>query len=157
MFGQIIEGIIVRDKHATSFIILVFFLLTFIVSRTIKYFMDASIIPDFYLFIHQTHIHHLNYGIFLLSIGGYLSLVLRDKKYLNILAIVYGVGLGLTFDEFSLWLFLEDNYYARISYESIVVISAILINVIYFSNLWQKIFTALFKNLMIKELKDYGS
>ena len=30
-------------------------------------------IPDLYLHVKRTHVHHLNYGIFLLSaIGGYL-------------------------------------------------------------------------------------
>ncbi len=54
------------------------------------------------------------------------------------LAIMYGFGLGLTFDEFSLWLRLDDDYYARVSYEAIIVIIVILLNIVYFGDIWKK-------------------
>ncbi len=145
MWKQLYQDIIITHHRAKSFTILVSFLITFVISRSVVWLIDAGKFPDLYLFIGQTHVHHLNFGIFLLAITGYLSIALKNIKYPNLLAIFFGIGLGLTFDEFALWLFLQNNYYARISYEAIVTISLILINVVYFSDLWEKIFRFILK------------
>jgi tetrahydromethanopterin S-methyltransferase subunit E len=50
------------------------------------------------------HIHHYVYGIFILSIAGYLALVLRNDGARPWIALLYGLGIGLTFDEFGMWL-----------------------------------------------------
>ena len=47
--------------------ILTAFLLTFITARIIVFLIMARTIPDLYLYIGGTHVHHLNYGIFLLA------------------------------------------------------------------------------------------
>ena len=52
---------------------LVAFLLTFMFARTLVFLIMSRAIPDLYLHVKGTHMHHLNYGIILLSaIGGYL-------------------------------------------------------------------------------------
>ncbi len=146
MFRKIYENVIARHERATTFIVLISFLVTFVVARLVVYLIEAEILPDLYLYIGQTHIHHLNYGIFLLSISGYLALVLPHRaKTWHFLAFIFGVGLGLTFDEFALWLFLQNDYYARISYEAIVTIGLLLLNIVYFSNLWLRIFKFIFR------------
>lgn len=151
MIKKVYEKIIATHERATTFIVLISFLSTFIIARLIVYLIDAQVLPDLYLFIGQTHIHHLNYGIFLLSLSGYLALVLPHRaRTWHFLAFLFGIGLGLTFDEFALWLFLQNDYYARASYEAIVVIALILLNIVYFSNLWARIFRFIF----IRHLKD---
>ena len=50
------------------------------------------------------HIHHYVYGIFILVIAGYLALVLRGDGARRWIALLYGLGVGLTFDEFGMWL-----------------------------------------------------
>jgi len=58
-------------------------------------------------------VHHLNYGIFLLSgVGAYLLLGHAGSRGLQTSAIIYGVGLALTFDEFGLWLHLGGRWCA---------------------------------------------
>ena len=47
--------------------VLMMFLLTFVVSRVVVFLIMSSRIPDIYLHLGGTHVHHLNYGIFLLS------------------------------------------------------------------------------------------
>jgi hypothetical protein len=50
------------------------------------------------------HIHHYVYGIFILVIAGYLALALRGDGARSWIALLYGLGVGLTFDEFGMWL-----------------------------------------------------
>lgn len=139
---KLYERVIAQHEDAVSFIILVFFLGTFVISRVLIHLFDAGVMPDFYLMLGQTHVHHLNYGIFLISIAGYLAIARKaSDRYLNYLAAVFGIGLGLTFDEFSLWFHLTDSYYSTLSYEAVVVIAVLLINIIYFPDLWKKIFS----------------
>jgi hypothetical protein len=71
------------------------------------------------------HIHHLVWGICLVLIAGFLSFALQPgSPWLEILAAMFGVGTGLTLDEFALWLHLEDVYWSdegRQSVDAVVV------------------------------------
>jgi hypothetical protein len=49
------------------------------------------------------HIHHYVYGIFLLTIAGYLALIFKGPRSTIWIALLYGLGVGLTFDEFGMW------------------------------------------------------
>ncbi len=146
MFKRFYNEVFLQHQDAPTFIVLVVFVITFIIARLMVYLIDAKVLPDLYVSIGQTHVHHLNFGIYFLSIAGYLSLVFNKPETKNKLAILYGIGLALTFDEFALWLHLQDDYYARISYEAIVVIAALLINIVYFHKMWSRIFRFLNKN-----------
>jgi hypothetical protein len=82
-------------------------------------------IPDLYLHIRGTHVHHLNYGIFLLSaIGGYLVFRHPTGRKLNITAVLYGIGMGLTFDEFGMWINLGGGYWQRASWDAVTILTA---------------------------------
>src|SRR5947199_8181944 len=50
------------------------------------------------------HIHHYVYGIFILTAAGYLALVFKSHRATLCIALLYGLGVGLTFDEFGMWL-----------------------------------------------------
>jgi len=50
------------------------------------------------------HIHHYVYGIFILTVAGYLALVFKSDRATLWIALLYGLGVGLTFDEFGMWL-----------------------------------------------------
>lgn len=115
-----------KIKNNIPLLILISFLLTFLASRLIVYLMIADRLPDLYLFIKGTHIHHLNYGIIILAFVGAYCLLKKNYNKPN-MAVVYGIGLGLTFDEFGMWLRLQDNYWIRQSYDAIIAISAALL------------------------------
>ena len=85
-------------------------------------------IPDLYLHLGGTHVHHLNYGIFLLSIVGAVLLFAPPApgRRLDVVAILYGVGLALTFDEFGMWLHLGGSYWQRASFDAITVLGGAL-------------------------------
>lgn len=106
-------------------IVLIVFLGTFIVSRVLVFLIMARTIPDLYLYIGGTHVHHLNRGIFLLAgVGAWLLLKPpRDRRWA---AALYGFGLALTFDEFGMWLHLGGGYWQRASWDAIVVGAALM-------------------------------
>lgn len=142
MLGTIYNTIIRKHRDATSFIILFFFTLTFIASRTFIYLNTADIIPDSWMLnrsFRGVHVHHLAFGIIILTISGYLSLIFKSQRLKHYLSAIYGIGLGLAYDEFGMWLRLQDNYWVRQSYDAIALIAVFLINIVYFSNLWQRI------------------
>jgi hypothetical protein len=71
------------------------------------------------------HLHHLVWGIVLLLMSGFLNFALMPgSPWFEILAGLFGVGAGLTLDEFALWVRLEDVYWAkegRASIDAVVV------------------------------------
>src|SRR4051794_39607613 len=60
------------------------------------------------------HLHHLVFGIVLMLIGGTLGFALDESQspWIEIAAVAFGIGAGLTFDEFALWVHLEDVYWS---------------------------------------------
>jgi hypothetical protein len=61
-----------------------------------------------------THVHHLVWGIFAMMIFGYIGVVHSPASpWREILAVLFGIGVGLTLDEFALWLELKDVYWEK--------------------------------------------
>jgi hypothetical protein len=103
------------------------FLLTFILARTVVFLIMARRIPNMYLFLSSTHVHHLNYGIFLLAaVGAYLLFRAPAGDAARRAAFAYGIAMGLTFDEFGMWLHLGGSYWQRASIDATVVVAAVL-------------------------------
>jgi hypothetical protein len=108
------------------------FLLTFILARTVVFLIMARRIPNLYLFLRDTHVHHLNYGIFLLAaLGAYLLFRAPTGNAARRAAFVYGIAMGLTFDEFGMWLHLGGSYWQRASIDATVVVAAMLAFIAY--------------------------
>ena len=102
------------------------FLFTFMAARITVFLIVSRRIPDLYLHLGGTHIHHLNYGIFLLSgVGAYLLLRQPAGGGLRLASALYGIGLALTFDEFGMWLHLGGSYWQRASFDAVVVVAAV--------------------------------
>jgi hypothetical protein len=61
------------------------------------------------------HVHHLFFGIVLMMVAGGLSFAAgeTDGPWYAIYAVLFGVGIGLTIDEYALWLHLDDVYWSR--------------------------------------------
>jgi hypothetical protein len=102
------------------------FIVTFILSRTFVFLIMADEMPNLYFFMHGTHVHHLNYGIFLLAaVCGYSVFRRPTGRKAEITALLYGVAMGLTFDEFGMWLHLGGSYWQRVSVDAVIVVSAL--------------------------------
>ncbi len=107
-------------------IILATFLPTFMLARVVVFLIMSRTIPDLYLRLKGTHLHHLNFGIFLLSaVGAYLIFRRPEGKKLSVSAGIYGVAMALTFDEFGMWLHLGGGYWQRASWDAVVILSAL--------------------------------
>ena len=105
---------------------LVGFILTFILARIFVFLIMAREIPNFYFFLSGTHVHHLNYGIFLLAAaGGYAVFRHPTGRAAEFNALVYGIGMGLTFDEFGMWLHLGGSYWQRTSVDGVIIVAAL--------------------------------
>src|SRR5208283_3692410 len=102
------------------------FILTFVLSRVFVLLIMSKEMPNLYFFLHGTHVHHLNYGIFLLAaVGGYSIFRRPIGRTAEIMALLYGVAMGLTFDEFGMWLHLGGSYWQRASVDAVIVVTAL--------------------------------
>lgn len=75
------------------------------------------------------HIHHLVFGIVLMIIAGFLGILFEpDTPALELIAVAFGIGVGLTLDEFALWLHLDDVYWSEEGRHSVdaVIVAAVL-------------------------------
>ena len=121
---------IVDTGRETQFLFFVSFLVTFGFIRTSAHMIRAQVSwwPG-NVSVGGTHIHHLVWGILLLLAAGYGGVAIHPgDPWRDILAVLFGIGTGLTLDEFALWLNLKDVYWEKQGRRSIdaVVIAAAL-------------------------------
>jgi hypothetical protein len=103
------------------------FILTFIAARVMVLLIMSKQVPNLYFFMRGTHVHHLNYGIFLLTgVCGYVLFWAPTDRGARISALLYGAALALTFDEFGMWLHLGGSYWQRASVDAVVIVAALL-------------------------------
>ncbi|MCX9009830.1 MAG: hypothetical protein OIN66_01790 [Candidatus Methanoperedens sp.] len=115
-----------------QFIITTSFLITFTASRAIVVISGESK-PSLELWVGNYHVHHFFFGILLLSISGWISLIEAQKKYKKLSALLYGGGLGLFMDEFGL-LLTWGNYWATQSYIFGVIVIFIFLSIILYEH-----------------------
>ena len=66
------------------------------------------------------HVHHLVFGIVTMMVAGTLSFAgFATSPIYEICALFFGIGIGLTIDEFALWVHLDDVYWANEGRQSI--------------------------------------
>jgi hypothetical protein len=125
-------------RHLARFV-LVAFLFTFIASRVLVILIMTRRLPDFFLHLGGTHVHHLNYGIFLLSaVAGVLLFAKLNPAQRSVCAVIYGFSMALTFDEFGMWLHLGGSYWQRASFDAVIVLLG-LFGVLAFLPRWQQL------------------
>jgi len=113
------------------FLVLVAFALSFGFIRTSAHMIRAQVSwwPGNVETKGGTHVHHMVWGILLLLSMGYIGITIEnDSPWAELVSIAFGIGMGLTLDEFALWLNLKDVYWekqGRRSIDAVIVAAAI--------------------------------
>jgi hypothetical protein len=80
------------------------------------------------------HVHHLVFGIVTMMAAGTLGFVSDGRTpYTEICALLFGIGVGLTIDEYALWVHLEDVYWeqeGRSSIDATVIAAALMLLIV---------------------------
>jgi hypothetical protein len=76
------------------------------------------------------HLHHLVWGICLMIAAGFIGFAVEPESlWSKVAAIAFGIGCGLTLDEFALWVRLDDVYWAnegRMSLDAVALVVAFM-------------------------------
>ncbi len=109
--------------RGAAFLVLLAFLVSFLFIRTSARMNRAEVLwwPGSVETSSGLHLHHLVWGISLMLAAGFAAFALSTpvSPWFQVAAIGFGIGAGLTFDEFALWVNLEDVYWAQEGRESL--------------------------------------
>ena len=128
--GHIYDLVVADHGRQHAFVILAAMLLAFLAIRTSARMTRAfTWWPGGVETSGGVHLHHFVWGIFLMLGAGFLGLGLHvGEPWDGIVAAAFGVGAGLTLDEFALWTRMEDVYWSnegRSSLEAIAVVASV--------------------------------
>ncbi|MGZ4325173.1 MAG: hypothetical protein ACXVH1_31035 [Solirubrobacteraceae bacterium] len=118
--------------RSAAFLVLLGFVVSFLFIRTSARMIRAEVSwwPGDVETASGLHIHHLVWGIGLMTVGGFLGFALEPGgPWYQLAGLGFGVGLGLTADEFALWVRLEDVYWSeegRASLDAVILASAFM-------------------------------
>lgn len=110
--------------------LLLSFVVTFAVVRALTFGIRYHLLPVGNVVTSSgLHIHHYVWGGLIVFLVGFLALTLDRPQWHPWLAIAFGIGAALVFDEFALLLNLEDVYWAkegRQSLDAVVIVGVFL-------------------------------
>jgi uncharacterized membrane protein YuzA (DUF378 family) len=145
--GSLYDRAIVDTGRQAEFLFFVAFLVTFGFIRTSAHLIRAQV--NWWpgnVNVGGTHIHHLVWGILLLMISGYVGVaVAPPSPWHEVCAVFFGIGMGLTLDEFALWLDLKDVYWGeegRKSVDAVIVAATVTGIVLVGFTAWVDVATA---------------
>jgi hypothetical protein len=122
---------ILAEEKQGLFLVLAGFILSFAFIRMSTRLMRSPKVPWWpgsVVSESGVHLHHLVFGIVTMMISGAVGFtVLGDGPWAEICAFAFGVGAGLTIDEFALWIYLDDVYWSeqgRVSIDATVIAAA---------------------------------
>lgn len=138
-------GLLENKRQEVPFLIFISFLISFLIARIYVYLLVPGWAGSEILPFEKYIIHHFYYGIALVMIAGWLSLIHKDKNVERGAAILYGLGLGIFFDEIGLLLTEFTDYWSGITYTFVVIISLGMINFIFFKDFWEEVGSEVFQ------------
>jgi hypothetical protein len=105
----------VSTRENAIFNLLASFTTTFLAVRTVTYGLRArkTVGPFRNVRVGRRHIHHYVPGIVIAFTSGAAAILSRSERLEPVLAVPFGVGMGLTLDESALLLELDDVYWTR--------------------------------------------
>lgn len=131
------QQLVEHDRQAL-FLVLVGFLGSFVLIRISTRLMRSPKVPWWPGSIVSdsgVHLHHLVFGIVTMMAAGTVGFAaMGESPWFEVAALAFGIGVGLTIDEFALWVHLDDVYWAEEGRRSIdaTVIAAVLMAILMF-------------------------
>jgi hypothetical protein len=128
---QVSQDFLGGDDRRAGFLVLAGMLGSFLFVRTSARMIRAQVSwwPGNVETKGGLHIHHLVWGIFAMLVFGFLGFAIEPQSpWSELFAVLFGIGAGLTLDEFALWLYLEDVYWAqqgRDSVDAVIIMTAL--------------------------------
>ena len=121
-------------RENAMFNLLTSFVGTFITARVVTHGLRdrARVGPFRSVRVGRRHIHHFVPGIVIAFASGTGAIVTRDEGIEPILAVPFGIGMGLTLDESALLLELDDVYWSRegiLSVQITLAVTALLASI----------------------------
>jgi hypothetical protein len=118
----------VSTRENSMFNLLTSFATTFILARSVTYALRErpTVGPFRNLRVGRRRIHHFVPGIVIAFGAGAAAILTRDERLEPLLAVPFGVGMGLTLDESALLLDLEDVYWSREGLLSVQITLAVI-------------------------------
>ena len=136
MTGWYQEHVADTGRSAALFLV-VGFVVAYAVTRCITHRIrtrqgetgEGAAVKDVY--IGGVHIHHQVWGILLVLLVGLVAFRFQpESPWVEVLALLFGVGAALALDEFALWLYVKDVYWTDEGKKSIdAVMVAIVVGV----------------------------
>jgi hypothetical protein len=116
------------SRENAMFNLLSSFVVTFLTARGITYLLrhQSRVGPFRNVRVGRRHIHHFVPGIVVAFGAGAAAILTRNEDLEPLLAVPFGVGLGLTLDESALLLELEDVYWTREGLLSVQITLAVI-------------------------------
>jgi hypothetical protein len=115
-------------RENAMFNLLSSFVGTFLTARAITYLLRhrSRVGPFRNVRVGTRHIHHFVPGIVVAFAAGAGAILTRDEDIEALLAVPFGVGMGLTLDESALLLELDDVYWSREGLLSVQITLAVM-------------------------------
>lgn len=122
-------------EHSTiPFLVFISFLVWFVLAR-----LWVELFPSTVIRVRGIHVHHYAYGIIMLSVLSFIFLSYQLPRIWRLrFAPLLGIALASAYDEFAMWLLLENAYQSRTSIDAIIIVSLIMANAVYFPRFWAK-------------------
>lgn len=146
---RVIKKEIEKNRSSTPFLMSISFLISLISARlwviltkanetsqtsNVTYSVGKNLIMGGY------HIHHITYGVILVSISAWLSINYWSRSMARLSSILYGSGLGLIVDEIGFIVEGIDPYKAdsEVFYLAVVFVGSLL-SIVYFPSFYRSV------------------
>ncbi|MFT3852455.1 MAG: hypothetical protein QM733_06950 [Ilumatobacteraceae bacterium] len=116
---------LITERHRVPLLLcFAAFVVTFFVTRTITRLIRAGKGPfKNNVSASGTHVHHAVPGSILLIVGAFIAVGTATRPWLEIAAVMVGIGTSLVLDEFALILHMSDVYWSEQGRLSVEVVS----------------------------------
>ncbi len=122
-------------KHSLSFLATLAFTAGFFGARVFH-----TAFPQTEVFIAGIHFHHFWYGLFMMTLAGWLGIAYNSERRNRVYAVVFGLGLGFVGDEVGLLLTLGD-YYTTLTFDFFVGAICFIVLASLLARYWKEVET----------------